>query len=59
MRLSLREMASEMNSVYGKYEEGWLNSQLAKKGVKLATTNGTEDEVTPIFNEKGEMLLLY
>ncbi|MDT2801106.1 hypothetical protein P7H56_02295 [Vagococcus lutrae] len=50
------EMASEMNSVYGKYEEGWLNSQLAKKGVKLATTNGTEDEVTPIFNEKGEML---
>lgn len=50
------EMASEMNSVYGKYENGWLNSRMAKKGVKLATENGTEDEVTPIFNEKGEML---
>lgn len=50
------ELASEMNSVYGKYENGWLNSKMAKKGVKLATENGTEDEVTPIFNEKGEML---
>lgn len=50
------EMASEMNSVYGKYEDGWLNSRLAKKGVKLATENGTEENVTPIFNEKGEML---
>ncbi|MBP1043078.1 DNA-binding protein [Vagococcus sp. BWB3-3] len=50
------EMASEMNSVYGKYENGWLNSRMAKKGVKLATENGTEDDVTPIFNEKGEML---
>lgn len=50
------EMASEMNSVYGKYENGWLNSRMAKKGVKLATENGTEDGVTPIFNEKGEML---
>ncbi|MGX6978398.1 DNA-binding protein [Vagococcus elongatus] len=50
------EMASEMNSVYGKYENGWLNSKMAKKGVKLATENGTEDDVTPIFNEKGEML---
>ena len=50
------EMASEMNSVYGKYENGWLNSKMAKKGVKLATENGTEDEVTPIFNEQGEML---
>ncbi|WEG75051.1 DNA-binding protein [Vagococcus intermedius] len=50
------EMATEMNSVYGKYENGWLNSKLAKKGVKLATSNGTEDQVTPIFNEKGEML---
>ncbi|MDF0480472.1 DNA-binding protein [Vagococcus sp. PNs007] len=50
------EMATEMNSVYGKYENGWLNSRLAKKGVKLATENGTEDQVTPIFNEKGEML---
>lgn len=50
------EMASEMNSVYGKYENGWLNSRMAKKGVKLATENGTEDEVTPIFNELGEML---
>ncbi|WP_314208178.1 DNA-binding protein [Vagococcus salmoninarum] len=50
------EMASEMNSVYGKYENGWLNSRMAKKGVKLATENGTEDEVTPIFNELGEIL---
>ncbi|MBP2099439.1 hypothetical protein [Enterococcus rivorum] len=50
------EMASELNSVYGKYQLGWLNSKLSKKGVKLATENGTEDDVTPIFNEKGEML---
>ncbi len=49
------EMAADMNTYFGKYVHGWLNSLFGKKDVKIPNDSGTESSVTPIFNENGEM----
>ncbi|OQM44712.1 DNA-binding protein [Anoxybacillus sp. UARK-01] len=50
------EIATMENHYFGKYVHGWLNSVFGKKDVKIPNKSGTESEVTPIFNNKGEML---
>lgn len=49
------EMASDENTYFGKYVNGWLNSMFGKKDVKIPNESGTESNVTPIFDEQGEM----
>ncbi|WP_404451405.1 DNA-binding protein [Virgibacillus necropolis] len=49
------EMATDVNEYFGKYVHGWLNSIFGKKDVKIPNESGTENSVTPIFNEDGEM----
>ncbi|WP_042225050.1 DNA-binding protein [Oceanobacillus manasiensis] len=49
------EMASDENEYFGKYVHGWLNSIFGKKDVKIPNGSGTESNVTPIFDENGEM----
>ncbi len=49
------EMASDENDYFGKYVHGWLNSIFGKKDVKIPNESGTESNVTPIFDENGEM----
>lgn len=49
------EMASDENEYFGKYVHGWLNSIFGKRDVKIPNGSGTESNVTPIFDENGEM----
>lgn len=49
------EAVSLQNSYYGNYVHGYWNSKFGKKDVKLPSDEGTESNVSPIFNEKGEM----
>lgn len=49
------EMASDENDFFGKYVHGWLNSIFGKKDVKIPNPSGTESNVTPIFDENGDM----
>ncbi|TKI68053.1 hypothetical protein FC756_11765 [Lysinibacillus mangiferihumi] len=49
------ETVSLQNSYYGKYVHGYWNSMFGKKDVKLPSDEGTESNVSPIFNEEGEM----
>ncbi|WP_010651477.1 hypothetical protein [Oceanobacillus massiliensis] len=49
------EIASDENEYFGKYIHGWLNSIFGKKDVKIPNESGTESNVTPIFDENGEM----
>ncbi|KOS66420.1 membrane protein [Lysinibacillus contaminans] len=49
------ETVSLQNSYYGKYVHGYWNSLFGKKDVKLPSDEGTESNVSPIFNENGEM----
>ncbi|UOQ48083.1 DNA-binding protein [Gracilibacillus caseinilyticus] len=49
------EMASLENNYFGKYIHGWLNSVFGKKDVKIPNASGSESEVTPVFDENGEM----
>ncbi|RLL40379.1 DNA-binding protein [Oceanobacillus piezotolerans] len=49
------ELASTENNYFGKYVHGWLNSIFGKKDVKIPNESGTESDVTPIFDENGEM----
>lgn len=49
------EMASDENDFFGKYVHGWLNSMFGKKDVKIPNPSGTESNVTPIFDENGDM----
>ncbi|UOQ85363.1 DNA-binding protein [Gracilibacillus salinarum] len=49
------EMASLENNYFGKYIHGWLNSVFGKKDVKIPNASGSESEVTPIFDENGQM----
>jgi len=49
------ELASDENMYFGKYVHGWLNSMFGKRDVKIPNESGTETDVTPIFDEKGEM----
>ncbi|MEL4023770.1 hypothetical protein [Lysinibacillus endophyticus] len=49
------EAVSLQNSYFGKYVHGFWNSMFGKKDVKLPSDEGTEANVSPIFNENGEM----
>lgn len=49
------EAVSLQNSYYGNYVHGYWNSLLGKKDVKIPSDEGTEANVSPIFDEKGEM----
>lgn len=49
------EAVSLQNSYFGKYVHGFWNSIIGKKDVKLPSDEGTEANVSPIFNENGHM----
>ncbi|CEG29313.1 hypothetical protein [Bacillus sp. B-jedd] len=49
------EVVSLQNSYFGNYIHGFWNSVFGKKDVKLPSDEGTEANVTPIFDENGHM----
>lgn len=49
------EAVSLQNSYFGKYIHGFWNSVFGKKDVKLPSDEGTESNVSPIFDETGHM----
>lgn len=49
------ETVSLQNSYFGNYVHGFWNSKFGKKDVKLPSDEGTEANVSPIFDENGEM----
>lgn len=49
------ETVSLQNSYYGNYVHGFWNSLVGKKDVKIPSDEGTEENVSPIFMEDGEM----
>ncbi|MFS0576085.1 hypothetical protein AB1K83_10635 [Sporosarcina sp. 179-K 3D1 HS] len=49
------EAVSLQNSYFGKYVHGFWNSVVGKKDVKLPSDEGTEANVSPIFDETGHM----
>lgn len=49
------EAVSLQNSYFGKYIHGFWNSLVGKKDVKLPSDEGTEANVSPVFDENGHM----
>ncbi|MBS4192052.1 hypothetical protein KHA94_17955 [Bacillus sp. FJAT-49705] len=49
------EVVSLQNSYFGNYVHGFWNSKFGKKDVKLPSDEGTEANVSPIFDENGDM----
>ncbi len=49
------EVVSLQNSYYGNYIHGYWNSVFGKKDVKLPSDEGTVANVSPIFDENGDM----
>lgn len=49
------EAVSLQNSYYGKYVHGFWNSLFGKTDVKLPSDEGTEANVSPIFDQNGVM----
>ena len=49
------EAVSLQNSYFGNYIHGFWNSIVGKKDVKLPSDEGTEANVSPIFDENGHM----
>jgi len=49
------ETVSLQNSYFGNYVHGFWNSKFGKKDVKLPSDEGTESNVSPIFDEEGDM----
>ena len=49
------EVVSLQNSYFGNYVHGFWNSKFGKKDVKIPSDQGTEANVSPIFNENGDM----
>lgn len=49
------DVVSLQNSYFGKYVHGFWNSLFGKKDVRLPSDEGTEANVSPIFNEDGIM----
>jgi hypothetical protein len=49
------EVVSLQNSYFGNYIHGFWNSKFGKKDVKLPSDEGTEANVSPIFDENGDM----
>ena len=49
------EAVSLQNSYFGNYIHGFWNSVIGKKDVKLPSDEGTEANVSPVFDESGHM----
>lgn len=49
------ETVSLQNSYYGNYVHGFWNSLVGKKDVKIPSDEGTEENVSPVFMEDGDM----
>jgi hypothetical protein len=49
------EVVSLHNSYFGNYIHGFWNSKFGKSDVKLPSDEGTEANVSPIFDENGDM----
>ncbi len=49
------ETVSLQNSYYGNYVHGFWNSKFGKTDVRLPSDEGTEANVSPIFDENGDM----
>ena len=49
------EAVSLQNSYFGNYIHGFWNSIIGKKDVKLPSDEGTEANVSPVFDENGHM----
>ncbi|UQW97601.1 hypothetical protein M2M59_00925 [Rummeliibacillus sp. G93] len=49
------EAVSRQNEYFGKYVHGFWNSLVGKKDVKLPSDEGTEANVSPVFDENGTM----
>ncbi|MBE1553154.1 hypothetical protein [Sporosarcina limicola] len=49
------EAVSLQNSYFGNYIHGFWNSVVGKRDVKLPSDEGTESNVSPIFDENGHM----
>lgn len=49
------EAVSRQNEYFGKYVHGFWNSIFGKKDVKLPSDEGTEANVSPVFDENGTM----
>jgi len=49
------EVVSMQNSYFGNYVHGFWNSKFGKKDVRIPSDEGTEANVSPIFNEDGRM----
>ncbi|MCA1029699.1 hypothetical protein LCL95_01480 [Bacillus timonensis] len=49
------EAVSLQNSYYGNYVHGFWNSLFSKSDVKLPSDEGTEANVSPIFDQNGDM----
>ncbi|MDN4606563.1 hypothetical protein [Sporosarcina highlanderae] len=49
------EAVSLQNSYFGKYVHGFWNSIVGKRDVKLPSDEGTEANVSPVFDENGHM----
>ncbi|EKN67554.1 hypothetical protein BABA_12505 [Neobacillus bataviensis LMG 21833] len=49
------EVVSLQNSYFGNFIHGFWNSKFGKSDVKLPSDEGTEANVSPIFDEKGVM----
>ncbi|MGG0655679.1 hypothetical protein [Rummeliibacillus pycnus] len=49
------EAVSRQNEYFGKYVHGYWNSIIGKKDVKLPSDEGTEANVSPVFDENGTM----
>ena len=49
------EAVSRQNEYFGKYVHGYWNSLFGKKDVKLPSDEGTEANVSPVFDENGTM----
>jgi hypothetical protein len=49
------EAVSLQNSYFGNYVQGFWNSKFGKSDVKLPSDEGTEANVSPIFDKNGDM----
>ncbi|MEW4305516.1 hypothetical protein [Rossellomorea marisflavi] len=49
------ETVSLQNSYFGNFVKGFWNSKFGKSDVKLPSDEGTEANVTPVFNKDGDM----
>ncbi|WP_338230810.1 hypothetical protein [Lactiplantibacillus paraxiangfangensis] len=47
--------AATMNSIFGKYANGFWNARFGKTNVKVSNNNGTEDGVTPVVDKHGNI----